>query len=91
MVGKIGLVRFASLAALSKDGNGAYRNDSNIQPQPAADARVMQGMIETSNVQPIAQITRLIEVSRAYESIAHMMDQTADLSGQTIDRLGRVS
>ena len=51
----------------------------------------MQGMIETSNVQPIAQITRLIEVSRAYESIAHMMDQTADLSGQTIDRLGRVS
>lgn len=91
VIGKIGLVRFASLAALSKDGNGAYRNDSNIQPQPAADARVMQGMIETSNVQPIAQITRLIEVSRAYESIAHMMDQTADLSGQTIDRLGRVS
>jgi flagellar basal-body rod protein FlgF len=91
VVGKIGVVRFASLSALSKDGRGAYRNDSNIQPQPATDARVMQGMIETSNVQPIVQISRLIEVSRAYESIARMMDQTADLSGQTIDRLGRVS
>lgn len=91
IVGKIGVVRFASLSALSKAGDGAYRNDSNIQPQPATDARLMQGMIETSNVQPITQISRLIEVSRAYESIAHMMDTTADLSGQTIDRLGRVS
>jgi flagellar basal-body rod protein FlgF len=91
IVGKIGVVRFASLSALSKDGDGAYRNDSNIQPQPANDARLMQGMIESSNVQPIAQITRLIEVSRAYESIARMMDQTADLSGQTIDRLSHVS
>jgi flagellar basal-body rod protein FlgF len=91
IVGKIGVVRFASLSALSKDGNGVYRNDSNLQPQPATDARLMQGMLETSNVQPIEQISRLIEVSRAYESIAHMMDATADLSGQTIDRLGRVS
>lgn len=91
IVGKVGVVRFASLSALSKDGDGAYRNDSNVQPQPATDARVMQGMLETSNVQPITQISKLIEVSRAYESIARMMDMTSDLSGQTIDRLGRVS
>ena len=78
-------------AALSKDGHGDYRNDSNLQPQAATDARLMQGMVEGSNVQPVIQISRLIEVSRAYESIAQMMDQTAQLSSQAIDRLARVS
>jgi flagellar basal-body rod protein FlgF len=91
IVGKVGVVRFASLSALSKTGGGLYRNDTNIQPQPATDARLMQGMIEASNVQPVVQISKLIEVSRAYESIARMMDQTSQLSTQTIDRLARVS
>lgn len=91
IVGKVGVVRFASLSALSKAGGGLYRNDTNVQPQPATDARVLQGMIEASNVQPVVQISKLIEVSRAYESIARMMDQTSQLSSQTIDRLARVS
>ena len=91
IVGKVGVAKFASLSALSKDGGGLYRNDSNIQPQPAGDARLMQGMIEASNVNPIVQISKLIEVSRAYESIARMMDQTSQLSSQTIDRLAQVS
>jgi flagellar basal-body rod protein FlgF len=91
VVGRVGVTKFASLSALSKDGGGLYRNDSNITSQPATDARLMQGMIETSNVQPIVQMTKLIEVSRAYESIAQMMDQTAQLSSQSINRLAQVS
>jgi flagellar basal-body rod protein FlgF len=84
-------MRFASLAALSKDGDGLYRNDTNLQPEVAPDARVRQGMVETSNVQPVTQITQLIQVSRAYESISRMMNSTADLSSRSIERLGRVS
>lgn len=91
VVGKVGVVRFASLSALSKDGSGVYRNDSNVQPQPATGAKVMQGMTEGSNVNAIEQMTRLIEVQRAYESIAQMMDQTSQLSSQSINRLGTVS
>ena len=90
-IGKVGVVRFASLSALAKDGQGLYRNASNLQPEPAADARVRQGMVEASNVKPVTQITQLIEVSRAYESIARMMAATSDLSSRSIERLGRVS
>ena len=90
VVGKIALVNFASLAALSKDGAGLYSNSTNLQPTPAT-AQIRQGMLEQSNVQGITQITRLIEVSRAYESISQMMDQTAQLSSSAIDRLGKVS
>ena len=90
-VGKIAVVQFASLSALSKDGDGLYRNVSNIQPTADDTARVRQGMVETSNVQAITQISKLVEVTRAYESIAKMMDQTSDLSTRTIQRLGSVN
>ena len=90
-VGKIAVVNFASLSGLSKDGAGLYRNDGNVQPQAAPTAKVRQGMIEGSNVEPITQISKMIEVSRAYENIANMMDQTSQLSRSTIDRLGRLN
>lgn len=91
VVGKLAVVKFASLADLAKDGDGLYRNVSNAAPQAAADARIQQGMLEGSNVQPINQITRLIEVTRAYESIAKLIDRTQDLEGNAIQRLGKIN
>ena len=90
-VGKISVVTFSSLAALAKSGDGLYRNISNLQPQPTDQARIRQGMLESSNVEPITQITRLIEVTRAYDTISQMVGQTNDLSDQAVSRLGRVS
>ena len=89
-VGKLGLVTFGTLATLEKAGDNLYRNTSNQQPQLAEDARVRQGMLEGSNVQPILEITRMIEVSRAYESMARIMDSTAELSKTAVQRMGRV-
>ena len=89
-VGKVALATFSSLSALTKQGSGLYSNDSNLQPTPS-DAKVRQGMLEQSNVQPITQITRLIQVSRAYENVSQMMDQTGQLSTNAIDRLGKVT
>ena len=90
-IGKVAVVNFASLSALAKDGDGLYRNVSNIQPIASTSAKVVQGMVEASNVDPISQITKMIEVSRAYESITNMMTQTSDLSSQTINRLGKLN
>lgn len=90
-VGKVGVYRFDELAGLSKDGDGLYRNDGNIPAQAAPDALVHQGMVESSNVQPILEITSMIEISRAYERIVRMMDQNSDLDRRSIERLGRVN
>jgi flagellar basal-body rod protein FlgF len=48
-------------------------------------------MVETSNVRPVEQITRLIEVTRAYESISKLMQQTGDMSSDAINRLGKIN
>lgn len=91
-VGKVAVVDFASLSALAKDSGNLYRNVSNLQPTPAAaTTHVRQGMVEASNVEPITQITRLIEVQRTYESIAKIMSDTSDLSSKSIDKLGSLN
>lgn len=88
-VGQLKLVRFDTLAALSKGGDGLYRNASNAAAMDATDARVRQGMLEGSNVNPILEITNLIEISRAYERITRMIENTNDLSRRAVERLGR--
>jgi flagellar basal-body rod protein FlgF len=90
-VAKVGVVGFANLSGLQKTGDNLYQNSSNVQPTPAADARVRQGMLENSNVNPILEITRMIEVSRAYERLAKMMDSQADLSVQAVQQLGKAA
>jgi flagellar basal-body rod protein FlgF len=90
-IAKIGIYRFGSMSGLSKTGDGMFRNDSNQTAQAATDARVSQGFFESSNVQPVIEITRMTEISREYERISRLMDQTADLDSKSIDRLGRVN
>jgi len=91
LAGRLSVVRFDSLAAIEKSGDGLYRNRSNAVAVDATDARIQQGMLEASNVNSILEITNLIEVSRAYETITRLIEQTTDLSKRAVERLGRVN
>jgi flagellar basal-body rod protein FlgF len=88
-VGKIGVFRFANLAALKKEGDNLYSVSDGQSPLPATNTHVRQGMVERSNVQPVLEITNLIEITRAYERVATMMNQNQDLASKAIERLGR--
>ena len=90
-VGRIEVVRFPSVATLSKVGGNLFTAPEAVVPTPAPDARLHQGMVEASNVQPIIEVTNLIEITRAYERMARMMEQSGDLHSRAIERLGRVS
>ncbi len=89
-VGKVGVAQFDALSALEKTGDNLFRNASNASPQPATGTLIRQGALEGSNVNSITQITQMMEVTRAYESMAKMMDSTAELSRRAIERMGRV-
>jgi len=90
-VGKLGVVSFANLSTLEKTGDNLMQNTSNQAPTPVTDARLRQGMLEGSNVNPILEITKMIEVSRAYEQMAKMMDSQNDLSTQAVQQLGKAA
>ena len=87
--GKVGVVRFASLSGLSKVGDNYLTSAES--PTPAPDAAIRQGVVEHSNVQPVLEVTSLIETTRAYERVANMMTSTQDLSRDAIQRLGKAA
>ena len=89
-IGKVGVFKFDSLSALEKTGDNLYQNASNQQATAATDAKVRQGMLESSNVNAIVQITRMIEVNRAYEQVSQMISAESDLSRNSVARLGRL-
>lgn len=89
-IGKLGMYAFANPGVLEKTGDNQYRNTSNQQPAVAPEARVRQGYVESSNVKPVIEITRMVEVSRSYERTAKMIDSEAELSRRSVERLGKL-
>lgn len=86
--GRIQLVKFANEQALTKVGNGSFT--SKVDPEPATDATIIQGMLERSNVSSILEMTKMIDVSRAYQSAAKAMQSNGDLIRKAINELGTV-
>lgn len=57
--------------------------------EPASGGVIVQGYLEDSNVQPLQEIARMIEVQRAYELGQSFMDQEDKRMRGVIDTLGR--
>ena len=64
-IGQIGIVQPLDRGAMTREGGALFRADAGIEP--VADPRVLQGFVEASNVDPILQVARMVEVQRAYE------------------------
>ena len=51
-----------------------------MQPQPPAiGVRIVQGAIEKSNVRAVVEMTRMIELTRAYTEVAGILQQQGEL------------
>ena len=89
LLGKLRIVGFADERALKKVGASLY--DAGAQTAQAAPmASVHQGLVERSNVEPMIEITHMIEVMRAYQMSSDLTIAGEDLLKQTIDNLGSV-
>jgi flagellar basal-body rod protein FlgF len=62
---QLGLIRPAGDGTLLRAGGNLFEAPGGTEP--AEGGRIVQGFLEGSNVEPLSQIARLIEVQRAYE------------------------
>lgn len=69
---QIGLFRPVDLNDMVREDGVMFRTEGDIEP--AENGRVLQGFLENSNVDPIGQLARMIEVQRAYEMGQSFMD-----------------
>lgn len=87
-VGQLSLVRFENERALQKTGGTLLKTD---QPElPVEDPKVIQGAIESSNVQPILEMTHMISVMQAYQSANKIVEKSDELQRQAISKLADI-
>ena len=84
-VGAIQVVAFADNRQLEKIGDNLF--DAGAQPPAPANATVVQGALESSNVEPIRELTELILVSRAYQGAAKIISDTDELRRTALQRI----
>ena len=90
MRGKLRLVRFADPQKLVKEGSNLYAAGPDTAAQPDTASKVRQGFVEKSNVNSVLEMSRMIEVTRAYTSISAMLQQQGDMRKSAIEKLADV-
>ena len=88
--GKLRLVSFANAQRLLKEGSNLYSAGEAGPAQPDVKSQIRQGFIEKSNVNSVAEMSRMIEVTRAYTQIATLLQQQSDLHKTAIQQLADV-
>lgn len=88
--GRLRLVSFAQPALLTKDGASLFAAPAGAAPQAAPTSRVIQYSIEKSNVRAVYEVTRMMDISRSYASLANILQAQSDLHRTGIQRLAEV-
>ena len=88
--GKLRLVSIADAKQLQKDGGGLFNYLGTGQPPQDTKSGVIQGSLEKSNVKGVLEMSRMIEITRAYQQIAAMMQQQSDMGTTAINKLAEV-
>ena len=75
-LGRLRVVRFAHPERMQSVAGGLMTSDE--PPQDVAAPTLLQGMLEGSNVQPIVEMERLIDLHRAYDQARVVIDREDD-------------
>lgn len=91
-VGAIGLFTIPAEARLARFGTSGVVPDK--EAEPALDfsrVGVTQGFIEQANVNPVSEISRLIQIQRAFDSISNSITRSEETLSSAVRTLGETS
>lgn len=84
---RIRIVEFDDPQQLRPIGNGLFTTEA--EALPAETGTVSQGALERSNVVAVAEMTRMIDTARAYQSTNNLLDGEHNRLQEMVRRLGR--
>lgn len=85
LLGQIGVMMPEPGADLKRESGVLFQTDAALAPSD--DGLVLQGHLEGSNVDAISQLTRMIEVQRAYELGQKLLDMDDERSKSALQTL----
>jgi flagellar basal-body rod protein FlgF len=84
-VGKIGIVQPTDPMKLQAEGATDFVSGSPTAPVIAPG--IVQGAVEGSNVQPVLEVTRMMDNERQFQLVTQLVQAEGDRQQQTIDKL----
>jgi flagellar basal-body rod protein FlgG len=91
LVGKLSVVEFKDLNKLRKVGSSLYENKDPANVEAAVQKTIVrQGVLETSNVNPIEEMTNLIKANRLFEQDMKAIKTYNDLMGREANDIGKL-
>lgn len=88
-IGQLGLYDFDQPQQLTREASGRFSGEN--EPTLMENARVQQFAIESSNINPIKEIIKLMELSRSYTQVAKSSSDIHEQKKDSISRLSRNS
>jgi flagellar basal-body rod protein FlgF len=84
---QVAVVAPGDATALVRLDGVSFKADGTLLP--AEDARIVQGFLEASNVDPVLEIARMIEVQRSYEMSQRFLDREDERVRGVVRTLGQ--
>ena len=84
-LGRIRIVTFEDQQRLTREGAGLYSSEQ--EPEDAETPALIQGALEGSNVEPILELTRMIETHRAFDSTRKLIEREDSRQKKMIEQL----
>jgi flagellar basal-body rod protein FlgF len=84
-IGKIGVVRPADPMQMQAEGATNFVSGSATTPVTAPG--IVQGAFEGSNVQPVLEVTRMMDTERQFQFVTQLIQAEGDRQQQTIEKL----
>lgn len=88
---QLSVVEFVDPRLLEKEGSALFRNGNpaNVSGVPV-NTSVKQGMLETSNVNAVAEMTELLKATRLFEANEKIVRAYGDLESRAVNDLGKL-
>ncbi len=84
-IGRIAVVKPNDPNRIQAEGSRLFRAD--VPTTPVASPKMVQGAVEDSNVQPIAEITRMIATQRDFQFVSQFVEAEGQRKQTAIDRI----
>ncbi len=89
VIGQIAVVAPTDPNRITAEGGRLFRAD--VPTAPVARPKIVQGTVEDSNVQPIAEITRMISTERDFQFVSQMVEAEGQRRQSAIDKIAAPS
>ena len=86
-VAQLGIFAPAPGASFEREDGVRFRSDQPFEP--LIDGRIMQGQLEGANVSAVGEMTRMIEVQRAYEFSQALQEREDERQRSVVRTLGQ--